>query len=59
MEIKDSRIDAGKAFDWGRTSKEYALFDTNTLWGRKAESGLNQGLLSGGSPFLLLIPSRR
>ena len=30
MEIKDSRIDAGKAFDWGRTSKEYALFDTNT-----------------------------
>ena len=26
MEIKDSRIDAGKAFDWGRTSKEYARF---------------------------------
>ena len=26
MEIKDKRIDAGKAFDWGRTSKEYAKF---------------------------------
>lgn len=26
MEIKDSRIDAGKAFDWGRTSAEYAKF---------------------------------
>ena len=26
MEIKDSRIDAGKAFDWGRTSEEYAKF---------------------------------
>ncbi|MBP0962514.1 MAG: methyltransferase domain-containing protein [Oscillospiraceae bacterium] len=26
MEIKDERIDAGKAFDWGRTSKEYAKY---------------------------------
>lgn len=26
MEIKDNRIDGGKAFDWGRTSKEYAKF---------------------------------
>jgi len=26
MEIKDKRIDSGKAFDWGRTSKEYAKF---------------------------------
>ena len=26
MEIKDKRIDDGKAFDWGRTSKEYAKF---------------------------------
>ena len=26
MKIKDSRIDAGKAFDWGRTSKEYARY---------------------------------
>ena len=26
MEIKDNRIDAGKAFDWGRTSEEYARF---------------------------------
>ena len=26
MEIKDSRIDAGKAFDWGRTSEDYARF---------------------------------
>ena len=24
MEITDIRIDAGKAFDWGRTSEEYA-----------------------------------
>ena len=26
MEISDSRIDAGKAFDWGRTSREYAKY---------------------------------
>ena len=26
MEIKDSRIDSGKPFDWGRTSEEYARF---------------------------------
>ena len=26
MEIKDKRIDAGKAFDWGRTSAEYARY---------------------------------
>ncbi len=26
MEIKDERIDAGKAFDWGRTSEDYAKF---------------------------------
>ena len=26
MEIKDSRIDAGKAFDWGKTSREYARY---------------------------------
>ena len=26
MEIKDSRIDAGKAFDWGRTSEDYAKY---------------------------------
>ena len=26
MEIKDARIDNGKAFDWGRTSAEYAKF---------------------------------
>ena len=26
MEIKDDRIDAGKAFDWGKTSKEYARY---------------------------------
>lgn len=26
MEIKDKRIDAGKAFDWGRVSEEYARF---------------------------------
>jgi SAM-dependent methyltransferase len=26
MEIRDSRIDAGKAFDWGRTSEDYARF---------------------------------
>ena len=26
MKITDSRIDAGKAFDWGKTSKEYAKY---------------------------------
>ena len=26
MEISDKRIDDGKAFDWGKTSKEYAKF---------------------------------
>ena len=26
MEITDIRIDAGKAFDWGRTSEEYAKY---------------------------------
>ena len=26
MEIRDKRIDGGKAFDWGKTSKEYAKF---------------------------------
>lgn len=26
MEIKDERIDGGKAFDWGRTSEEYAKY---------------------------------
>ena len=26
MEITDNRIDAGKAFDWGRTSEEHAKY---------------------------------
>ena len=26
MEVSDSRIDAGKAFDWGRASKDYARY---------------------------------
>ena len=26
MEIVNNRIDGGKAFDWGRTSEEYAKF---------------------------------
>lgn len=26
MEISDKRIDGGKAFDWGKTSKEYAMY---------------------------------
>ena len=26
MEIKDSRIDDGKAFDWGKTSEAYAKY---------------------------------
>lgn len=26
MEIRDDRIDSGKGFDWGRTSKEYARY---------------------------------
>ena len=26
MDIKDIRIDGGKAFDWGKTSSDYAKF---------------------------------
>lgn len=26
MDIKDSGIDGGKAFDWGRTSADYAKY---------------------------------
>ena len=26
MQIKDSRFDGGKAFDWGRTSTDYAKY---------------------------------
>lgn len=26
MDIVDSRIDGGKAFDWGRTSSDYAKY---------------------------------
>ena len=26
MEIRDDRIDSGKAFDWGKTSREYARY---------------------------------
>ena len=26
MEIKDHRIDGGKVYDWGRTSKDYAKY---------------------------------
>lgn len=26
MEIADDRIDAGKSFDWGRVSREYARY---------------------------------
>ena len=26
MEIKDNRIDSGKAFDWGKTSVDYAKY---------------------------------
>ena len=26
LEITDNRIDAGKAFDWGRTSEYYAKY---------------------------------
>lgn len=34
MKISDSRIDAGKAFDWGKVSREYVVllpwdFDKN------------------------------
>lgn len=30
--IEDSRIDAGKAFDWGRTSWEYAKYRYGANW---------------------------
>ena len=26
MDIRDKRIDEGKAFDWGKTSEEYAKY---------------------------------
>ena len=26
MDIRDIRIDSGKAFDWGRTSEDYARY---------------------------------
>jgi len=43
MEIKDSRIDAGKAFDWGKTSKEYAKYRDiypETFYQKIADLGL-------------------
>ena len=52
MEIKDDRIDSGKAFDWGKTSREYAKYrniypekfyqiivDRGTLYKRAEGSG--------------------
>ena len=43
MEITDSRIDAGKAFDWGKTSRDYARFRDiypEEFYSRIAERGL-------------------
>ena len=43
MIIKDSRIDAGKAFDWGRTSEEYAKYRDiypNEFYQRIVDRGL-------------------
>ncbi len=43
MEIKDERIDAGKAFDWGKTSKEYAKYRDiypNIFYKKVADRGL-------------------
>ena len=43
MIITDSRIDAGKAFDWGRTSEEYAKYRDiypNEFYQRIADRGL-------------------
>ena len=41
--IIDRRIDAGKAFDWGRTSEEYAKYRDvypNEFYQRIADRGL-------------------
>ena len=55
MEIKDERIDAGKAFDWGKTSKEYAKYRDiypDILYKKVADRGLcikNQKVLDLGT----------
>lgn len=51
MEISDKRIDGGKAFDWGKTSKEYAMYRdiyTEIFYQKIADRGLcikNQDVL--------------
>ena len=43
MEIKDNRIDAGKAFDWGKTSEYYAKYRDiypDEFYQRVADRGL-------------------
>lgn len=55
MEIKDERIDAGKAFDWGKTSKEYAKYRDiypDIFYKKVADRGLcinNQRVLDLGT----------
>ena len=49
MDIKDERIDGGKAFDWGRTSGDYARFRADRI--AKSEPQFAIKAASCGSTF--------
>ena len=67
MEIKDDRIDSGKAFDWGRISKEYARYRDiypDEFYQKIADRGLcigGQKVLDPGTGtgVLLFLPAGR
>ena len=51
MEIKDNRMDAGKAFDWGKTSEYYAKYRDiypDEFYQRVADRGLLRFAPSSG-----------
>lgn len=51
MEISDARIDAGKAFDWGRTAREYAKY--RDIYPEKFyQKIVDRGLCLGGQRVL-------
>lgn len=55
MDITDSRIDAGKAFDWGRTSKDYAKYRDRHFSGALLQKKLWTGDFAlKGSGFWIL-----
>ena len=51
MEIRNSSIDAGKAFDWGRTSKEYARY-RDIYPGEFYQKIIDRGLCVSGQKVL-------